>query len=111
MRVILKHLTGSRSPEVDVFPLGAQSELMLGPSGAVTIRFLPLLDERAGQWFARIVPVEGTPGRFVLVDLNGASGLWVNGRRVTDAQLLRPGDVLQVGEEGPRIEFQVERTA
>lgn len=110
MRVILKHLTGTRAAEVDVFPLGAQSELMLGDSGVVTIRFLPLLDERAGDWYARIIPVEGTPGRFVLVDLGGKSGLWVNGERVNVAALLRPGDVIQLGADGARIEFQIERS-
>lgn len=110
MHVILKHLSGKRASEVDVLPLGAQSELMLGADGDVTIRFLPLLDERAGTWLARIIPVEGTPGRFVLVDLQEATGLWVNSRRVSDAVLLRPGDVMQLGADGPRIEFQVERT-
>lgn len=110
MRVMLKYLSGERAPAVEVFSLGARSELMLGPAGEAAVRYHPLLDERVGRWHARIVPVEGTPGRFVIVDLDAGEMLRVNGRRVSDAVVLRPSDVIQLGTEGPRIEFQVDRT-
>ncbi len=108
IRVILKHLTGARAPEVDVVSLSAHTELILGSGGSAAVRYDPRLDERLGKWHASIIPVEGLSGRYVLVDLDSRNGTFVNGRKVADAVVIRPGDILQLGEGGPEIEFQVE---
>jgi len=107
VRLVLRHLTGARSNEADVLDLDANSEVVLSREGAV----LAHLDSPGGEprrWQARIIAVEGNLQRFVLVDLGSREGIFVNHRRVPDALLLRPGDVIQVGEHGPEIEFRIE---
>lgn len=54
-----------------------------------------LQDARASRLHAKVVK---TAGGFQLVDLLGANGMKVNGQPVSGTRLLRPGDLLCVGE-------------
>jgi serine protease Do len=110
VRVVLRHLTGARAAEADVLDIDAASEVVLGPDGALRVQLDPPRGDPLGRWQARIIPVEGNLRRFVLVDLGSKAGIFVNHRRVADAVLLRPGDVIQLGEQGAEIEFRIEGT-
>ena len=53
-----------------------------------------------GRHHARIVPMEGLPPRFVLVDLRSRNGTYLNGRRIYEQAQINPGDIVQLGEGG-----------
>lgn len=89
VRIVLTHLTGPRANEAEVIDVDTHAEGVLGS-------------------VARIIMIEGVNRRFVLVDLGGKEGIFVNRRRIKDAVLLRPGDVLRLGENGPELEFRIE---
>jgi len=108
VRVVLRHLNGARSAQADVLDIDAQSEVVLGPAGATTVQVASSAAELADRPRARLIPVEGNGRRFVLVDLESPEGVYVNHKRVVDAVLLRPGDVIQLGEAGAEIEFRIE---
>jgi len=108
IRVVLRHLNGARAAQADVLDIDAQTEVVIGPAGAATARVASPREDPGGRWQARLIPVEGNGRRFVLVDLQSAEGVFVNHKRVVDAVLLRPGDIIQLGEQGAEIEFKIE---
>ena len=108
VRIILTHLSGPRANEAEVMDVDSHAEVVMGPAGVSVVRLDPQSERPVGPWHARIIMVEGVTRRFVLVDLGGKAGIYVNGRRIKDAVLLRPGDVLRLGEQGAELEFRVE---
>ena len=108
VHIILRHISGSRATEVDMIPLGAHQELILGRAGSAAVRFDPRRDASVGRHHARIAPSAGDPGRFLLFDLSSRNGTFLNGERVWAGVPLHPGDLLRLGQEGPELEFQVE---
>ncbi|MBK9303858.1 MAG: tetratricopeptide repeat protein [bacterium] len=104
LQIVIRHLTGSRATHVDVVPLGAHRELILGRARSAAVRFAPRLDDAVGRYHARIEP-DTEPGRFLVTDLGSRNGTLLNGLPVTGPTALRSGDVLQLGVGGPRLEF------
>lgn len=110
VQIIVRHLAGSRATEIEVIPLGAHRELILGRAPSAAIRFDPRRDAGVGRHHARLEPC-GDPPRLRLVDLGSRNGTWVNGTRVAGPVELHPGDVVQLGPDGPRIEVTLEQLA
>jgi serine protease Do len=108
VRLIVRHLSGARATEVDVVPLGAHRELILGRALSAAIRFDSARDARVGRHHARIVPREDGRVGFALVDLGSRNGTFVNGQRVDGTVDLCPGDIVQLGDQGPTIEIAFE---
>lgn len=104
VRMIFRHISGSRTTDIDVVPLGAHRELILGRALSAAVRFDPRGDSRVGRQHARITWDEEPPARFILADLGSRNGTFVNGRRATGILVLGLGDVVQLGQGGPAIE-------
>lgn len=107
VQVMFRHLSGSRTTQVDAFPVGAHRELILGRAPSAAVRFPPTAEATVGRQHARIELLD-EPGRFRVTDLDSRNGTWLNGRPVTAPTELRSGDILQLGAGGPRLEFLVE---
>jgi pSer/pThr/pTyr-binding forkhead associated (FHA) protein len=103
VHLIVRHLSGARATEIDIVPVGAHRELILGRARSAAVRFDPVRDTRVGRHHARIVPRDDGRLGFVIVDLRSRNGTFVNGRRVNGVVDLCPGDIVQLGDEGPRI--------
>ena len=108
VRLMFRHLTGARAPQLDIIVLGAHSELILGRAPSAAIRFDPLEDRRVGRQHARIAWTDDTPIAFVLSDLGSRNGTFVNGRLLTAPITLHSGDVIQLGALGPEVEVKWE---
>jgi hypothetical protein len=52
----------------------------------------------------RHAEIRAIPAGLLLTDLGSANGTFVNGRRLAAAHLLRPGDVVQIGDESFRFD-------
>ena len=63
-----------------------------------------------GRHHARIEPGD-VVGQFQIVDLGSRNGTFLNGERIERAMPLHPGDVVQLGEDGPRLEVLLELLA
>ena len=55
---------------------------------------------------SRHAEVRSVGDRHVIVDLGSTNGTFVNGERITGERVLRLGDVITFGDDGPQIEFQ-----
>jgi serine protease Do len=108
VRIIFRHITGARATEIEVVPLGAHRELILGRAPSAAVRFDPRGDACVGRHHARIAPSADDPHRFVLADLESRNGTFVNGARVERPTELRSGDIVRLGECGPEVEVLVE---
>lgn len=106
--LIFRHISGTRATELDVVPLGAHRELILGRAVSAAVRFHPVADRRVGRHHARIEPTLDDPTGFVIADLDSSNGTWVNGRRIRGAVSLRSGDRIRLGERGPEVQFLIE---
>lgn len=111
VRLMFRHLTGSRAPEVDIIVLGAHQELILGRAPSAAVRFDPHEDRRVGRQHARISWTDEEPITFTLTDLGSRNGTFVNGRLLTAPITLHSGDVVQLGALGPEIEVRWEGAA
>jgi pSer/pThr/pTyr-binding forkhead associated (FHA) protein len=108
-QIVFRHLSGARASEVDVVELGAHRELILGRATSAAVRFDPRADREVGRYHARIVPAKES--QLMLADLASANGTFLNGQRVDEPVALRGGDVIQLGESGPRVEVLIELVA
>lgn len=108
VRLIFRHLTGARATEIDIVPIGAHRELILGRAPSAAVRFDAQRDVRVGRHHARIVPRDDGRVGFVIVDLGSRNGTYVNGERIAGAVDLCPGDVVRLGDQGPEVEVHIE---
>lgn len=107
-RMILKHLSGSRSSQVSEFPLDQFSELTIGRDPSSTISYDPNVDDLVGRHHARITPDASDASQFVVTDLNSRNGTFVNRQRIIGSARIAPGDVIQLGPGGPEMEFDLD---
>lgn len=105
VQIIFRHLSGSRATMIDVVPLGAHRELILGRALSAAVRFDPHDDRAVGRQHARITR---TAHQLVLADLDSRNGTLLNGTRLTTGAELHSGDVVQLGEGGPMVEVTIE---
>lgn len=101
MKAQFKFLSGARAGEVEAF---GKSYIGLGRHPLSDVRFDAERDLEVSSRHAAIV--RKTEG-FVVQDLGSRNGTFVNGARITVDTLLKDGDVVGFGANGPAIEFGV----
>jgi S1-C subfamily serine protease len=96
-----KFLSGARAGQLEAFRKGY---IGLGRHPLSDVRFDAERDLDVSSRHAAIV--RKTEG-FVLQDLGSKNGTFVNGTRITGDTVLKGGDVIGFGANGPALEFQV----
>jgi S1-C subfamily serine protease len=99
-----KFLSGARAGQIEAFRKGY---IGLGRHPLSDVRFDAERDLDVSSRHAAIV--RKTEG-FVLQDLGSRNGTFVNGQRIAADTLLRDGDVIGFGANGPALEFAVTET-
>lgn len=105
--VRIRHLSGSHVGRLDEFPVESLTRLRLGRDPEAEIRFDAEKDDLVSRAHASIVPVAGEPGAYDVVDHDSRNGTYVGNHRVVDRRRLFPGDVIELGPGGPRLEFDL----
>ena len=101
MKAQFKFLSGARAGQIEAFRKGY---IGLGRHPLSDVRFDAERDLDVSSRHAAIVRKnEG----FVLQDLGSRNGTFVNGTRIAGDTLLKRGDVIGFGSNGPALEFQV----
>ena len=107
-RIIIRHLSGSKTQDVDTIPLDAFDEVTIGRAPESTIRYDPEHDDLVSRTHARITRDSADPAQFVIADRGSSNGTFVNKQRITDQTRLRSGDVIQLGPGGPEFRFELD---
>lgn len=111
VRLIFRHISGTRATQVDVVTIGPHRELVLGRASSAAVRFDPRRDSQVGRHHARIIWNTDAATDFTLVDLGSRNGTFVNGARVDRPVALGPGDVVRLGAGGPEVSVAWELVA
>jgi pSer/pThr/pTyr-binding forkhead associated (FHA) protein len=104
-RILVRHRTGTKSGQVEVYPVSRYNSLSLGRDAGCDVRFHPTKDIVVSRNHALIEWSQDDPPLFRISDLLSSNGTFLNGRRIGSSVLLRSGDKVQLGTEGPIVEF------
>jgi S1-C subfamily serine protease len=96
-----KFLSGARAGQVETFRKGY---IGLGRHPLSDVRFDAERDLDVSSRHAALVR---KPAGFMLQDLGSRNGTFVNGTRISADTLLRDGDIIGFGANGPALEFAV----
>ncbi|MBI5854764.1 MAG: trypsin-like peptidase domain-containing protein [Nitrospirae bacterium] len=99
MKFMLCHLSGSRRGRTEYLET---EHATFGSDPACTVRFDRDQDRNVCPIHAELIVENQMP---TLADRSGETALWVNGARQAGA-VLRDGDVVQFGEQGPLVRFR-----
>ena len=106
--IVVQHLSGSKVNRVEQFPLEDTTELTIGRDPDSAIRYDPLRDREVSRKHAVLRIMQGPSPRFSLADLGSTNRTLRNGALVSGEIELFPGDVVELGEGGPRFKFDIE---
>lgn len=105
-RVIVTHLTGSKSPSNETFELAAGASIRVGRDPYCELRYDAVRDDLVGRLHARIE--SGAHGVApLLIDCRSRNGTFLNHRLVGAPAVLASGDVIQFGAGGPVVRIEV----
>ena len=94
------HLSGSKRGRSETFD---RDLIRIGTAPGCTLRFSAVKDPVVSPHHAQI---RFENCEFLLTDLGSAAGAFVNGRQVNEV-ILQNGDIIEVGQEGPKLRFRV----
>lgn len=101
MRLTVRHLTGSRAGQQQTFDA---SEVTIGRHPTSMILFDPDKDRVVSGKHAVL---SHDQNGWLLRDLGSSNGTFIEGNAVT-SRLLKPGDVIQLGKNGPQVQVEFE---
>ena len=103
MRVVIDHVAGTRRGHRQEFPAGTR--IRFGRHPECEVSFDPQRDIDASSRHAELRTVDAG---WVLVDLGSSNGTYVEGRRITEAPVVRNEPVsIDFGPGGPRVRLFV----
>jgi len=106
--IVIRHLSGTRSNQVQRFPFQGFREILIGREANSQIRYDAHGDDLVGRNHARIVRDPADPNGFLLTDLESRNGTFINRRRICGASRLLHGDRVQLGPSGPEFSFELD---
>lgn len=104
--IVIRHLSGAKAKQVEQFDLDGLGELTIGRDPTCNVVFEAHRDEYVSRRHAAIRIENGD--HFELVDLDSRNGTLLDGNAVTAAIELSPGDIIELGQGGPRFSFDVQ---
>ena len=107
-RVVITHLNGSKANQVVEWPLDTVEEITIGRDPASTVAFDQQRDDLVSRRHAVIRLGRGAQPSCRIADLGSSNGTLVNGARITQEIELLPGDVVQLGNTGPKFAFDLQ---
>jgi len=111
LRLIFRHLSGSRRGTVEVYPTSRYPNLTIGRDPGSDVRFHAEQDPLVSRHHAIIEwkPKEGGLTRFVLIDLLSSNGTLLNGQVLpAEGSELNTGDRIQFGRGGPDVLIDID---
>ncbi|RYY12998.1 MAG: FHA domain-containing protein, partial [Chitinophagaceae bacterium] len=105
-RYVIKHVSGSKINQVEEFDFNKKL-LTIGRVAGSDIQYDPEKETIVSREHAKIVKAVDGSLRFTVVDNNSRNGIFVNKVRVKGSMPVEPGDVVQLGNNGPSFSFDI----
>lgn len=105
MKIIVKHMTGSKANQIEPFELPIK-EIIIGREAGCQVVYDPVRDDQVSRRHVKITQLENN--QFLLTDLFSSNGTLVNDQAVTAPISLQAGDIVQLGKSGPKFEFDLD---
>jgi serine protease Do len=106
-RVVIRHLSGSKTNQVEQVPLKDLREITLGRDAGCTVAF-DRRDDVVSRRHAVIRIDDGSNPVFRIADLGSSNGTFLNGGAISGEVELSPEDVVELGKGGPKFSFDVQ---
>ncbi|MEO8217336.1 MAG: FHA domain-containing protein [Acidobacteriota bacterium] len=104
MDITIRHLSGTHAGQEQTFPAGS---ITLGRNPSNKISFDPEMDRTVSGLHAELSPrADG----WVIRDLGSSNGTFINEEKVNERNL-RPGEIIQLGKNGPRLQLNFDLPA
>lgn len=107
IRIVIRHISGSKTNQIDEFPLDHFKEISFGRAISNDISFDPEIDDVVSREHGKITIDSLDPMHITMHDTGSKNGIYINGEKITDSMELFPGDVVKLGENGPEFQFDV----
>jgi len=106
-RIIIRHLSGSKTNQVEQIPLKDLHEITIGRDPNASIAYDQRRDDVVSREHALIRVETGERLGFRLLDLNSSNGTLLNGQLLSGEVELVPEDTVELGRGGPKFVFDV----
>jgi S1-C subfamily serine protease len=103
MRIELRILSGARAGTVRSFD---QATVRVGRAADSDLRFDAAADLDVSAHHAEL---RRSGSSYELVDVGSTNGTLVNGRAISGKQILKSGDVVRLGPDGPRVSAHIDQ--
>jgi serine protease Do len=107
-QIVIRHLSGSKTNQIEQFNLDGLSEITLGRDDSSRIVYDVQRDDAVSRKHAVIRVKHDKELYFRIADLNSSNGTFLNGERISGEVELLPDDVVELGHGGPTFTFDVQ---
>src|SRR5271155_3834678 len=107
-RIVIRHLSGSKTNQIEQFDLDGLTKITLGRDPASKIVYDLQRDDAVSRRHAVIRIKNERELYFRIADLNSSNGTLLNGERIGGEVELLPDDVIELGAGGPKFAFDVQ---
>jgi len=107
-RITIRHLSGSKTNQIDQFDIDGLSEITLGRDPTSKVAYDLQRDDAVSRKHAVIRIKNDKELYFRIADLNSSNGTLLNGERIGGEVELLPDDVVELGAGGPKFVFDVQ---
>jgi serine protease Do len=107
-QIVIRHLSGSKTNQIEQFNLEGLSEITLGRDPTSRIVYDLGRDDAVSRKHAVIRIKQDKELYFRIADLNSSNGTLLNGERISGEVELLPDDVVELGAGGPKFTFDVQ---
>jgi serine protease Do len=104
-KIIIRHLSGSKVNQTNVFPNSSFKELSIGRDEGVDIQYDSVKDDLVSRQHAIIFREDGN--RFMIKDEKSRNGTFVNKQRISGTSAISHNDIVQFGPGGPEFRFEL----
>jgi serine protease Do len=107
-QIVIRHLSGSKTNQIEQFNLDGLSEITLGRDPSSRIVYDLQRDDAVSRKHAVIRIKSDKELYFRIADNNSSNGTFLNGERISGEVELLPDDVVELGAGGPKFSFDVQ---
>ncbi len=107
IRIVIRHISGSKTNQIDEFPLDHFKEITFGRALSNDLSFDPEIDDVVSREHGKVTIDSLEPMHITMHDLGSKNGIYINGEKIENSMELFPGDVVKLGINGPEFQFDV----